>query len=107
MKLVKIFAALVLVVIILYFLLQNTNPVDVNLVFVQKEAVPVSVVMLGALSIGMIIGYGAALLLIFAGKSEIRALKNKNRFLSDELNELRNASIDEDIYDEDSGDSQD
>jgi len=60
-----------------------------------------------ALSIGMIIGYGAALLLILAGKSEIRALKNKNRFLSDELNELRNASIDEDIYDEDSGDSQD
>ena len=53
MKLVKIFAALVLVVIILYFLLQNTNPVDVNLVFVQKEAVPVSVVMLGALSIGL------------------------------------------------------
>ena len=79
--------------------------VDYN--FVQKEAVPVSVVMLGALSIGMIIGYGAALLLILAGKSEIRALKNKNRFLSDELNELRNASIDEDIYDEDSGDSQD
>ena len=37
MKLVKIFAALVLVVIILYFLLQNTNPVDVNLVFVEKE----------------------------------------------------------------------
>ena len=34
MKLVKIFAALVLVVIILYFLLQNTNPVDVDLVFV-------------------------------------------------------------------------
>ena len=38
MKLVKIFAALVLVVIILYFLLQNTNPVDVDLVFVQKRS---------------------------------------------------------------------
>tara|TARA_B100000424_G_scaffold263247_1_gene250273 strand:- start:2190 stop:2507 length:318 start_codon:yes stop_codon:yes gene_type:complete len=104
MKLVKIFAALVLVVIILYFLLQNTNPVDVDLVFVQKEAVPVSVVMLGALSIGIIIGYGVALLLILAGKSEIRVLKNKNRILSNELNELRNASIDEDLYKDQDGD---
>ena len=104
MKLVKIFAALVLVVIILYFLLQNTNPVDVDLVFVQKEAVPVSVVMLGALSIGIIIGYGVALLLILAGKSEIRVLKNKIRILSDELNELRNASIDEDLYKDQDGD---
>ena len=104
MKLVKIFVALVLVVIILYFLLQNTNPVDVDLVFVQKEAVPVSVVMLGALSIGIIIGYGVALLLILAGKSEIRVLKNKNRILSNELNELRNASIDEDLYKDQDGD---
>ena len=104
MKLVKIFAALVLVVIILYFLLQNTNPVDVDLVFVQKEAVPVSVVMLGALSIGIIIGYGVAFLFILAGKSEIRVLKNKNRILSDELNELRNASIDEDLYKDQDGD---
>ena len=104
MKLVKIFSVLVLVIIILYFLLQNTNPVDVDLVFYQKEAVPVSVVMLGALGIGMIIGYGVALVMILSGKSEIRSLKNKNRNLSDELNELRNASIDEDIYDSESGD---
>ncbi len=104
MKLVKIFSVLVLVIIILYFLLQNTNPVDVDLVFYQKEAVPVSVVMLGALGIGMMIGYGVALAMILSGKSEIRSLKNKNRNLSDELNELRNASIDEDIYDSESGD---
>ncbi|MEC7871854.1 MAG: LapA family protein [Candidatus Neomarinimicrobiota bacterium] len=104
MKLVKIFSALVLVIIILYFLLQNTNPVDVDLVFYQKEAIPVSVVMLGALGVGMMIGYGVALMMILSGKSEIRSLKNKNRNLSDELNELRNASIDEDIYDSESGD---
>ena len=60
--------------------------------------------MLGALSIGIIIGYGVALLLILAGKSEIRVLKNKNRILSDELNELRNASIDEDLYKDQDGD---
>ena len=98
MKLVKIFAALVLVIIILYFLLQNNNPVNVDLVFYQKENVPVSVVMLGALGIGMLIGYGVALLMILAGKSELRTLKNKNQQLSEELNELRNASIEDDLY---------
>jgi len=104
MKLVKIFAALVLVIIILYFLLQNNNPVNVDLVFYQKENVPVSVVMLGALGIGMLIGYGVALLMILAGKSELRTLKNKNQQLSEELNELRNASIEDDLYENQSGD---
>ena len=103
MKLVKIFAALVLVIIILYFLLQNNNPVNVDLVFYQKENVPVSVVMLGALGIGMLIGYGVALLMILAGKSELRTLKNKNQQLSEELNELRNASIEDDLYENQSG----
>ena len=104
MKLVKIFATLVLVIIILYFLLQNNNPVNVDLVFYQKENVPVSVVMLGALGIGMLIGYGVALMMILAGKSELRTLKNKNQQLSEELNELRNASIEDDLYENQNGD---
>ena len=104
MKLVKIFAALVLVIIILYFLLQNNNPVNVDLVFYQKENVPISVVMLGALGVGMLIGYAVALMLILAGKSEIRSLKNKNQQLAEELNELRNANIDEGIYEDEDGD---
>ena len=104
MKLEKIFAALVLVIIILYFLLQNNNPVNVDLVFYQKENVPVSVVMLGALGIGMLIGYGVALMMILAGKSELRSLKNKNQQLSEELNELRNASIEDDLYENQNGD---
>ena len=103
MKLVKIFVALVLVIIILYFLLQNNNPVDVDLVFYQKEGVAVSVVMLGALSIGILIGYGVALMMILAGKSELRSLKSKNQQLAEELNDLRNASIDEGIYEDQNG----
>ena len=103
MKLVKIFVALVLVIIILYFLLQNNNPVDVDLVFYQKEGIAVSVVMLGALGVGMLIGYGVALMMILAGKSELRSLKNKNQQLVEELNDLRNASIDEGIYEDQNG----
>ena len=103
MKLLKIFVALVLVIIILYFLLQNNNPVDVDLVFYQKEGVAVSVVMLGALGVGMLIGYGVALMMILAGKSELRSLKDKNQQLVEELNDLRNASIDEGIYEDQNG----
>ncbi|MBD30980.1 MAG: hypothetical protein CMG44_02100 [Candidatus Marinimicrobia bacterium] len=104
MKLVKIFMALVIVMVMVYFLVANDTSAAVNLIFYKNSEVPVSAIMLGALSIGVIIGYGAALMIILAGKSEIRSIKNKNRHLSDELNELRNASINEDIYDSDSGD---
>ena len=91
MKLVKIFIGLLVVIMVLYFLLQNTRLVTVDLIFVEFPNAPVSVVMLGALGIGMLIGYGVALLMILAGKSELRTLKNKNQQLSEELNELRNA----------------
>ena len=98
MRLVKIFGGLIIMILVLYFLMQNTSLVSVDLVFVQYDNVQVSVVMLGALAVGTIIGYGAAITNILSSKSELRALKNKNRHLSDELNDLRNAAIDEEIY---------
>ena len=99
MKLVKIFSGLIIMILVLYFLMQNTSLVSVDLIFVEYDNVQVAVVMLGALGVGTIIGYGAAITNIFSSKSEIRTLKNKNRHLSDELNDLRNAAIDEEIYD--------
>ena len=98
MRLVKIFGGLIIMILVLYFLMRNTSLVSVDLVFVQYDNVQVAVVMLGALAVGMIIGYGAAITNILSSKSELRALKNKNRHLSDELNDLRNAAIDEEIY---------
>ena len=98
MRLVKIFGGLIIMILVLYFLMQNTSLVSVDLVFVQYDNVQVAVVMLGALAVGTIIGYGAAITNIRSSKSELRALKNKNRHLSDELNDLRNAAIDEEIY---------
>ena len=35
----------------------------------------------------------------FGNKSQIKSLQNKNRILTDELNDLRNVAIDEGIYD--------
>jgi len=104
MKMVKIFAGLVVMIIVLYFLMQNTNIISVDLIFAQYENAQVAVVMLGALTVGMLIGYGVALTNILSGKSELRSLKTKNRRLSDELNDLRNVAIDEGIYDTEDGD---
>ena len=104
MKLVKIFGGLIIMILVLYFLMQNTSLVSVDLIFIEYDNVQVAVVMLGALAVGTIIGYGAAITNILSNKSEIRALKNKNRHLSDELNDLRNAAIDEEIYDSENKD---
>jgi uncharacterized integral membrane protein len=103
MKLVKIFAGLVVLILVLVFLMQNTKVVSVNLVFAQYENVQVAMIMLGALSVGILIGYGVAVTSILSSKTEIRSLKTKNRRLSDELNDLRNVAIDEGIYDTDEG----
>ena len=62
--------------------------------------------MIGALAIGILIGYGVAVTSIISSKSETRSLKLKNRRLSDELNDLRNVAIDEGIYDNDDGEDQ-
>ena len=104
MKLVKIFGGLVFMILILFFLMRNTNPVYVDLVFAQYDNVQVAVVMLGSLAIGMIIGYGVAVTNILSGKAEMRSLKTANKRLSDELNDLRNVAIDEGIYDTEEGD---
>jgi uncharacterized integral membrane protein len=103
MKLVKIFAGLVVLILVLVFLMQNTKVVSVNLVFAQYENVQVAMIMLGGLSVGILIGYGVAVTNILSSKTEIRSLKTKNRRLSDELNDLRNVAIDEGIYDTDEG----
>ena len=103
MKLIKIFGGLFMMILVLFFLMQNTNTVSVDLVFAEYERVQVAVIMLGAMAVGMIIGYGVAVTNILSGKSEIRSLKARNKQLSDELNDLRNVAIDEGIYDSEDG----
>ena len=104
MKLVKIFITLVAVIVVLLFLMQNTDVVNVDLIFGQYADVKVAFVMIGALSVGLLIGFGVAVANILSGKAELRSLRTKNRRLSDELNALRNVAIDEGIYDLDDGD---
>ena len=55
MKLIKIFGGLVLVLLVLFFLMRNTDLVSVDLVFKKYKDVQLAVVMLGAISVGMIL----------------------------------------------------
>ena len=60
MKLAKIFASMLLVLGLVYFLTQNAgenSKVFVDLIFKQYENAPVSMIILGALTIGILIGY--------------------------------------------------
>ena len=54
---------------------------------------------------GVIIsGFMTSIFVIFSNKAQIKSLQNKNRILTEELNELRNVAIDEGIYESDDGD---
>ena len=45
---------------------------------------------------GVAAGFLASIFIIISNKSDIRNLQNKNKILSNELNDLRNVAIDED-----------
>ena len=89
-----------------YFLTRNAgenSKVFVDLIFKQYDNASVSMIILGAITIGIFGGYLSAVFSVLSAKSEIRSLQNKNRRLTDELNDLRNVAIDEGIYDTEGG----
>ena len=100
MKLIKTFFLIILVFFLLYFLHLNDARVDVNLIYKVFEQIPVSIILLGSLGLGVIIGYLLSLIYIFKIKSDLRKIDNKNRTLNDELNSLRNIAVDEEIISE-------
>jgi len=100
MKLIKTFILIVVVLFVVYFLTQNNARVYVNLVFTEFSDASVSMVIFGSLTIGILLGYLIAVFSILTAKAELRSMQNKNKRLSDELNDLRNVAIDEGIYDD-------
>lgn len=106
MKLAKILASMLLILGLVYFLTRNAgenSKVFVDLIFKQYDNASVSMIILGAITIGIFGGYLSAVFSVLSAKSEIRSLQNKNRRLTDELNDLRNVAIDEGIYDTEDG----
>ena len=103
MKLIKTFILIVIVLTLVYFLMRNNDRVNVDLIFTEVNDASVAMVIFGSLAIGILLGYLFAIFSILSAKAEIRSMQNKNKRLSDELNDLRNVAIDEGIYDNDDG----
>ena len=52
----------------------------------------------------VISGFLTSAFAILSNKTQIKSLQNKNKVLSEELNDLRNVAIDEGIYESADGD---
>ena len=101
MKLFKTFIWTLIILSLLFFLMLNTARVHLNLIFTEFNSAPVNMIIFGSIAIGILFGYLIAIFSILSNKSEIRNLRNKNKILTDELNDLRNVAVDEGIYDSD------
>ena len=104
MHLFKIFLLILFNLIIIVFMTQNSvERVDIHFFNYSIESSYLNVVILFTLLFGVIAGFLTSVFVIFSHKTQIKSLQNKNRILTDELNDLRNAAIDEGIYDSEDG----
>ncbi len=101
MKLFKTFFLIIIVLFLIYFLSMNNARVDIDLLFKKFNGVSISMVIFGALSLGVIIGYIVAVFSVLSSKAQNRKLQNKIKNLSDELNNLRNVAVNETVYEDD------
>ena len=101
MKLFKTFFLIIIVLFLIYFLGMNNARVDIDLLFKKINGVSISMVIFGALSLGVIIGYIVAVFSVLSSKAQNRKLQSKIKSLSDELNNLRNVAVNETVYEDD------
>ena len=99
MHLIKIFLLIVFNLIIIVFMTQNSNEkVDIFFLNYSLDSAYLNVVLLFNLLFGVAAGFLASVFVIISNKSEIKSLHNKNRTLTNELDDLRNVAVDEGIY---------
>ena len=104
MHLFKIFLLILFNLIIIVFMTQNSvERVDIHFFNYSIESSYLNVVLLFTLLFGVIGGFLTSIFVIFSHKTQIKSLQNKNRILTDELNDLRNVAIDEGIYESEDG----
>ena len=104
MHLFKIFLLIFFNLIIIVFMTQNSvERVDIHFFNYSIESSYLNVVILFTLLFGVIAGFLTSVFVIFSHKTQIKSLQNKNRILTDELNDLRNVAIDEGIYESEDG----
>jgi len=104
MHLFKIFLLIIFNLIIIVFITQNSGEkVDIYFFNYSIEKAYLNVILLFNLLFGIAAGFLSAVFVIFSHKSQIKNLQNKNRILTEELNDLRNVAIDEGIYESEDG----
>ena len=104
MHIFKIFLLILFNLIIIVFMTQNSvERVDIHFFNYSIESSYLNVVILFTLLFGVIAGFLTSVFVIFSHKTQIKSLQNKNRILTDELNDLRNVAIDEGIYESEDG----
>ena len=79
----------------------NNAKVDIDLLFKKFNQVSISMVIFGALSLGVLFGYMIAVFSILSTRAQNRNLQNKIKSLTDELNDLRNVAVNETVYEDD------
>ena len=100
MHLFKVFLLILFNLIIIIFMTQNSvERVDIHFINYSIQNSYLNVVLLFTLLFGVISGFLTSVFVIFSNKTQIKSLQNKNKILSEELNDLRNVAIDEGIYD--------
>ena len=104
MHLFKIFLLILFNLIIIVFMTQNSvERVDIHFFNYSIKSSYLNVVILFTLLFGVIAGFLTSVFVIFSHETQIKSLQNKNRILTDELNDLRNVAIDEGIYESEDG----
>ena len=101
MKLFKPFFLIIIILFLIYFLSMNNAKVDIDLLFKKFNQVSISMVIFGALSLGVLFGYIIAVFSILSTRAQNRNLQNKIKSLTDELNDLRNVAVNETVYEDD------
>tara|TARA_B100001123_G_scaffold434973_1_gene562553 strand:- start:131 stop:451 length:321 start_codon:yes stop_codon:yes gene_type:complete len=105
MHLFKVFLLILFNLIIIIFMTQNSvERVDIHFINYSIQNSYLNVVLLFTLLFGVVSGFLTSVFVIFSNKTQIKSLQNKNRILTEELNDLRNVAIDEGIYESDDGD---
>tara|TARA_B100002019_G_scaffold280384_1_gene283255 strand:+ start:1590 stop:1841 length:252 start_codon:yes stop_codon:yes gene_type:complete len=78
----------------------NNANVDIDLLFKKFNQVSISLVIFGALSLGVLFGYMIAVFSILSTRAQNKNLQNKINSLTDELNNLRNVAVNETVYED-------
>jgi len=88
MRIIKLFFLMIVVMLGVVFTVLNADPVQFNYYFGSLE-LPLSLVMTGALGVGVLLGIVSCMGLMFGMKRENLSLKRKSQLASQEVNNLR------------------